>query len=94
MAKGIEKAPETSVTQVQQQVITDILNDVRQQVGTTSFNVWFKNAAHFTLDDKELTVGVPNLFVSDYIEARYSKVLAEIASQRRSEEHTSELQSH
>ncbi|NIA21177.1 MAG: chromosomal replication initiator protein DnaA [Anaerolineaceae bacterium] len=70
------------MTQVQQQVITDILNDVRQQVGTTSFNVWFKNAAHFTLDDKELTVGVPNLFVSDYIEARYSKVLAEIASQR------------
>jgi len=70
------------VTQVQQQVIADILNDVQQQIGTTSFNVWFKSAAHFALDDKGLAVGVPNLFVSDHLEARYSKVLAEIAGKR------------
>ncbi|MBN2583056.1 MAG: chromosomal replication initiator protein DnaA [Planctomycetes bacterium] len=68
------------MTEVQQQLVADILCQVEQHVGATSFNVWFRNATQFVMEDRELKVGVPNLFVSEYLEARFAKLLGGIAA--------------
>jgi chromosomal replication initiator protein len=73
---------ETSVTQVQEQLVADILAQVQQQVGAARFNVWFRNSTQFALAENELRVGVPNLFVCDYLESRFARVLGDIASKK------------
>ncbi len=70
---------ETSVTQVQTPQVAAIVEQVHQQLSATSFNVWFKDSTQFVLRDGELRVGVPNLFVCDYMETRFSRLIADIA---------------
>jgi chromosomal replication initiator protein len=68
------------VTEVQQQLVADILSQVERHIGATSFNVWFRNSTEFAIEDRVLKVGVPNLFVSEYLESRFSKLLSGIAA--------------
>lgn len=70
------------MTRVNQQLVNDILEQVQLQVGATSFNVWFKDATHIDVEDGQLTVGVPNLFVCDYMESRFAGILTGIAREK------------
>lgn len=67
------------MTQVQEQLAAAILHEIQALVGATQFNNWFRNAADFALENNELRVGVPNLFACEYLESRFSKVIAEVA---------------
>jgi chromosomal replication initiator protein len=54
---------------------TQIRDRLEQLVGAQRFRVWFKNTTHFTLTQEYLKVGVPNLFVGNWIEAHYTENL-------------------
>jgi chromosomal replication initiator protein len=73
---------ETSVTQVQQEQIAGIVQEVHQQLSATSYDVWFKDATRFAVEGDELKIGVPNLFVCDYMETRFGKLIAGIANRQ------------
>jgi len=70
------------VTRVHHELIAGILDQVQQELGPASFKVWFKDSAHLSLDDNDhtLNIGVPNLFVGDYLESRYAATLSRIAA--------------
>lgn len=67
------------MTRVHQEQVSAIVEQVHQQLSSTSFDVWFKDSTQFVLDNGELRVGVPNLFVCDYMESRFSRLIADIA---------------
>ena len=67
------------MTRVQDQLVAGILEQVHEQLSPTSYNVWFRNATHLALADNELSVGVPNLFVCDYMESRFARMITDIA---------------
>ena len=48
-------------------------------VGAQRWNVWFEGATDFHLADGGLTVGVANLFLSDYLKTRFANALAQTA---------------
>jgi len=73
---------ENLVTRVQQELIAGILDQVQQELGAASFNVWFKDSTHLSLDRNTLNVGVPNLFVCDYVESRYATTIARVAARQ------------
>lgn len=58
---------------------TDFITQLRERlerlVGAQPFRVWFKNTTQFTLSEDYLKVGVPNLFVGNWIEAHYAEYL-------------------
>ena len=67
------------MTRVHQEQVSAIVEQVNQQLSSTSFDVWFKDSTQFVLANDELRVGVPNLFVCDYMESRFSRLIGDIA---------------
>ncbi len=65
-----------------QSVHTDsFLADLRAAVGPERWRVWFEDSAHIHVGPDSLTVGVANLFISDYLKSHFGDHLA--ASARR-----------
>ena len=68
-----------------QSVITDGLNRTEQsqlesiaaaiaeKVGHQKYRIWFESSVRLTLSGGYLNVGVPNLFIANWIESRFSK---------------------
>jgi chromosomal replication initiator protein len=53
--------------------ISEINEALSEQVGPQKFRIWFKNSTNMTLADGYLKVGVPNLFIANWIENHFSK---------------------
>lgn len=69
-----------NVTCIDHPKLAQLQQHVEAELGRTSYDVWFRDSTHFELDGQTLCVGVPNLFVCDYLESRFSRRLADIAS--------------
>ena len=53
--------------------ISEINEVLSEQVGPQKFRIWFKNSTNMTLTDGYLKVGVPNLFIANWIENHFLK---------------------
>ena len=56
--------------------ISEINEALSEQVGPQKFRIWFKNSTNMTLADGYLKVGVPNLFIANWIENHFSKEIS------------------
>jgi len=56
--------------------ISEINEALSEQVGPQRFRIWFKNSTNMTLADGYLKVGVPNLFIANWIENHFSKEIS------------------
>jgi chromosomal replication initiator protein len=50
---------------------TAIKDALAEKVGTQKFQIWFKNSTKLTLADGYLKIGVPNLFIANWIENHF-----------------------
>lgn len=53
-----------------------------QRIGESRFDLWFKNIELIDLTDRVATLGVPSLFVRDWLEDHYREVLEEVLSEQ------------
>jgi chromosomal replication initiator protein len=60
-------------------IVARIQDQIAAMVGPQRYRVWFKNSTRLTLADGYLRVGVPNLFVGNWIENHFADVLTEAA---------------
>ncbi len=59
-----------------------LLADLRAAVGPKRWALWFDGATAIQADDGHVTVGVANLFISDYIQSHFSDRIAEAVRRR------------
>lgn len=57
--------------------IQSLVGRLREAVGADRWRVWFEGATDFHVNDGGLTVGVANLFISDYLKSHFADRLAE-----------------
>lgn len=57
-----------------------LVTNLQNAVGPERWRVWFEGATDFHLGDAGLTVGVANLFISDYLKSHFADQLAVVAS--------------
>ncbi len=50
---------------------------VAERVGPQKYRIWFKNSTRFTLADGYLEIGVPNLFVANWLESHFADDISE-----------------
>ena len=48
-----------------------------EQIGEQKYRIWFKSSTKFTLAGEYLKVGVPNLFIANWIESHFSNELSQ-----------------
>jgi chromosomal replication initiator protein len=53
--------------------LQDITSAIAEKVGPQKFKIWFENSTNFSLSEGYLRVGVPNPFIANWIENRFSK---------------------
>jgi chromosomal replication initiator protein len=58
-------------------LVARIQERIAEKVGPQRYKVWFKNSTQFTLTDGYVKVGVPNLFVGNWIENHFAEVIAD-----------------
>ena len=54
-----------------------VLEDIRQSVGDQRFSLWFSNVKPIQLIDNQVTLGVPNLFVQEWLNTHFHDVLSQ-----------------
>ena len=54
---------------------------LREEIGTKLFDMWFGRCSVLSLRRGTLTLGVPNLFIREWIEEHYSSALAQLVSE-------------
>jgi len=64
-----------------QQVWQDTLDAVRGELNTATFKTWFEQTSPLGIVEHEMLVGVHNDFALDWIESRYSGLLASALTQ-------------
>ena len=74
-ARGLFVAP------LQDTQIESLVTGVRDAVGVERWRVWFDGATDFHVTPDGLTVGVANLFISDYLKSHFADHLATAAQQ-------------
>ena len=52
-----------------------VLEDVKSSVGDQRFSLWFQNLRPLAFEGNTITLGVPNLFVQDWLETHFLDVL-------------------
>jgi len=58
-----------------------ILTRIAELVGPQRYKIWFKNSTQLSYNDGCLDVGVPNLFIGNWIEDHFSEVISESAAE-------------
>ena len=53
----------------------DVLEDIRGAVGEKRFSLWFTNIRPIKTSGDTITLGVPNLFVQEWLENNFHDVL-------------------
>ncbi len=64
--------------------ISAITEAIAERIGKQKYRIWFKDSAKFSLNENFLTVGVPNLFVSNWLEKHFLHVISEAVNEVRS----------
>jgi len=64
-----------------QQVWQDTLDVVREELNTPTFKTWFEQTSPLGIVDQEMVVSVQNDFARDWLETRYSSLLASALTQ-------------
>src|SRR5690625_446666 len=54
------------------------LEEIEKKISKPSFDTWLKNTKAEKLREDILTVNVPNEFARDWLEGRYTKLIADI----------------
>lgn len=68
--------------------IPRIESKIADKLGPQRFNVWFKNATHFSFADHYLRISVPNHFVGEWIERHFSATVVEAAREVTGNDYT------
>ena len=76
-ARGAEK--ERAVPTQIEDTETRIRTRISELVGPQRFKVWFKNSTQLACTDGFLKVGVPNLFIGQWIEDHFSEAITQAA---------------
>lgn len=71
-----------------EQVWSEVLDRVSEQINTPSFKVWFEGTRPVDLHDERLEVSVPNAFAKEYIESRFRPLLEEALCSVLGKEHS------
>ena len=58
-----------------QEVWTRIIEETKNQINSTSYNVWLRPASAVALSNDLLVVEVQNQFAAEYIEDHFSQIL-------------------
>ena len=61
-----------------EQLWNTVLSQVGLEVSRVNFNTWFKNSRMVDYKDGDVTVGVPNQFIKDWLEQKYHKDILRI----------------
>lgn len=61
-----------------EQLWNTVLSQIGLEVSRVNFNTWFKNSRMVDYKDGDVTVGVPNQFIKDWLEQKYQKDLLRI----------------
>lgn len=57
------------------QLWNQVLNAIREDIGATSFDIWFSMVSYNTFKANKLYITVPNTLTKEWIELRYSEVI-------------------
>src|ERR1051326_9363105 len=52
---------------------------LRSRIGEPRFNLWFADKTRFTCHDHQLIVGVPNLFLQDWLQKTFAEDVRAVA---------------
>lgn len=66
---------------VVQEAWTRILDRIREEVGDKYFRMWFERSRVLSLKRGVLAVGVPNLFIREWVEEHYGDVLSRVCEE-------------
>jgi len=58
--------------------IESLVTNLRDAIGPERWRVWFEGATDFQVAGDELTVGVANLFIGDYLKSHFADLLANV----------------
>ena len=58
-----------------------VLEGVRREIGPERFNLWMRNTKPLRLEEGELVVGVPNLFILEWVHTHYGEVISAQAAE-------------
>jgi chromosomal replication initiator protein len=73
---------EGTLPSLQAEAWTAVLEDIRSQVGPQRLSLWFSNLHALDITREAVTVGVPNLFVRDWLASNFSHIFrASVATQ-------------
>lgn len=61
-----------------EQLWNTVLSQIGLEVSRVNFNTWFKNSRMVDYKDGDVTVGVPNQFIKDWLEQKYHKDILRI----------------
>ncbi|MCL5291122.1 MAG: chromosomal replication initiator protein DnaA [Actinobacteria bacterium] len=57
------------------------LEVIQRQLNTPTFKTWFENTSPISIDDSTLTISAPSPFAKDWLETRYSSLIADALRQ-------------
>jgi chromosomal replication initiator protein len=77
-----ERAVPTQVADLE----TRIRDRIAELIGPQKFKVWFKNTTHLTCADGFIKVGVPNMFIGQWIEDHFAESIAAAAREVRGDD--------
>jgi len=60
-------------------VVSSIREKLAEKIGTQKYRIWFNNSTKMTVCEGYLKVGVPNLFIANWIEKHFSEELNQAA---------------
>jgi hypothetical protein len=58
------------------QLWNSALSQIEIELSRVNFNTWFKNTRIIDYKDGEVTIGVPNEFVKDWLNQKYHKFIS------------------
>jgi chromosomal replication initiator protein len=58
----------------------NVLGDIENKVGIRQYNLWFKNTRLISLDNKSVSIGVPNLFIQTKIRDHFESLIKDSIS--------------
>lgn len=54
-----------------------VLGEIELSISRGNFITWFKNTALLRLDDESVVIGVPNVFIKEQLERKYSELIVD-----------------
>jgi len=57
-----------------------ILSDIKEDIGEQRFNLWIGHTKLVSFDSSRVEIGVPNLFVQEWLEGRFKELFANVCA--------------